>query len=426
MSRIKTIELFHVEVPLPAPFFPCWIPGYPQTENRFTLARLTTDDGVQGIATGMAFEREHAGLGGLIGGYLLDLDTSDIMGVRQRLREASYLGWRNYWLETAFWDIKAKLADLPLYQLLQREAGFAQTRIEEVPIYASSGELRPLDARCSYLDAVRGMGVPAVKLRAHQLDWHADLDLIRACRKHVGDTYRLMVDANQGWRVSLIDPAPLWDLKVARDFVTAAKDLSITWLEEPLDMHGYDDLAALRSESPIPIAGGELNGGKHEFAVMLEKGCFDVYQPDALLAEGIGTSLWVMKECATRGLRFSPHMWTHGIGMLTNLHLFAACPESVRTPFIEYPYEPPGLEPTTRDALLPAPITVTERGTINVPQSPGLGVTIDEKALSRLGKRFYRLTPAKLAWQTIRKKGLKTALELKKKKQSQQPGKTIG
>lgn len=68
--KIDRIELFHVAIPLSKPFYPSWIPGYPQTVNRFTLLRLTTDDGVQGISAGMAFEREREGLGGLIGPYL--------------------------------------------------------------------------------------------------------------------------------------------------------------------------------------------------------------------------------------------------------------------------------------------------------------------------------------------------------------------
>ena len=262
------------------------------------------------------------------------------------------------------------------------------------------------------------MGIGAVKLRAHSLDWREDMDLIRACRKHVGDALELMADANQGWRVSLIDPAPLWDFNTAREFVKAAEDVPLTWLEEPLDMHAYDDQAKLRSVSAIPLAGGELNTGRHEFAVMFEKGCYDIYQPDATLAEGIGTSLWVMGECAKKSLKFSPHMWTNGIGMLANLHLFAACPEGARAPFLEYPFEPPGWEGARRDALLPEPIAVTPRGTIAVPQSPGLGVTLDEAAPRRWGKRFYRLTPMRLAWQTIRAKGIKTALELKKKKEA--------
>ena len=94
--KVERIELFHVAIPLAKPFYPAWIPGYPQTENRFTLLRLTTDEGVQGLAAGVAFELEREGLGGLLGPYLIGLDPVDIDTARQRIREASYLGWRNY------------------------------------------------------------------------------------------------------------------------------------------------------------------------------------------------------------------------------------------------------------------------------------------------------------------------------------------
>jgi len=116
--KIDRIELFHVAIPLPKPFYPAWIPGYPQTVNRFTLLRLTTDDGVQGLAAGMAFEREREGLGGLIGPYLIGLDPTDIATARQRLREVSYLGWRNYWMEAAFWDIRGQVEGKPVWALL--------------------------------------------------------------------------------------------------------------------------------------------------------------------------------------------------------------------------------------------------------------------------------------------------------------------
>jgi L-alanine-DL-glutamate epimerase-like enolase superfamily enzyme len=76
MSRVAKIELFHVAIPLPAPFYPAWIPGMPQTENRFTLIRVTTDDGVVGHSAGPAIARERAGLGDLLGPYLLGEDAN--------------------------------------------------------------------------------------------------------------------------------------------------------------------------------------------------------------------------------------------------------------------------------------------------------------------------------------------------------------
>jgi L-alanine-DL-glutamate epimerase-like enolase superfamily enzyme len=105
-SRVARVELFHVAIPLPATFRPAWIPGMPANENRFTLVRITTDDGVEGYSAGPAIGRERAGLGDLLGPYVLGEDACDIRLVQQRLREISYLGWRNWWIEPAFWDIR--------------------------------------------------------------------------------------------------------------------------------------------------------------------------------------------------------------------------------------------------------------------------------------------------------------------------------
>ena len=71
MSTVARIELYHVAIPLPAPFYPSWIPGYPQTENRFTLIKVITDDGAIGYSAGQAMGKERAGLGELIGPYLI-------------------------------------------------------------------------------------------------------------------------------------------------------------------------------------------------------------------------------------------------------------------------------------------------------------------------------------------------------------------
>jgi len=118
MSKIARLELFHVAFPLPARFYPSWIPGFPQTENRFTLLKVITDDGVEGYTAGQAMGRERAGLGELLGPYLLGEEATDIDLIQQRLREIGYLGWRNAWIEPAFWDIKGKLAGKPVCELL--------------------------------------------------------------------------------------------------------------------------------------------------------------------------------------------------------------------------------------------------------------------------------------------------------------------
>jgi D-galactarolactone cycloisomerase len=411
MPRIERLELYHVAVPLPAPFYPSWIPGYPQTESRFTLLKLTTRDGVEGLAAGNAFADERQGLGSLLGPYLIGMDPTDIPRVRQLLREASFLGWHNPWIEAACWDIKGKVEGEPVYRLLNPDLAGP---VAEAPVYASSGSLKPVAERLAYLDRIREMGFEAVKLRVHDVDIQRDIEIVAAARRHLGDSFTIGVDANQGWRVTLIDDAPLWDLERATDFGRACEDLGVRWLEEPLDMHDYDGLAELRRRmTSLRIAGCELNAGWHEAKLMLEKGSLDIYQPDATFCGGLSTSQRIYEACLEHGLEFTPHTWTNGVGFLVNLHAFAAYPERTR---LEYPYEPPGWLPEVRDAILAEPISVRPNGTVAVPQAPGLGLDIDRRALRRFGRRFFTMTSRRLAIQTIRTKGLRTALEIKRRK----------
>jgi L-alanine-DL-glutamate epimerase-like enolase superfamily enzyme len=107
---VERIELFHVRVPLPATFHPSWLPGFPQTQNRFDLVRVIDSDGAEGFAAGPAMGRERDGLGSLLGPYLIGEDATDLALIRQRVREMGYLGWKNGWVEHAFWDLAGKRA----------------------------------------------------------------------------------------------------------------------------------------------------------------------------------------------------------------------------------------------------------------------------------------------------------------------------
>lgn len=411
MSRITRIELFHAEVPLPAPFRPAWIPGYPQTANSFTLLRLTTGDGRVGHAAGPAFAREREGLGDVLGPYLLGVDHADLATVHQRATELSFLGWRNFWIEAAFWDLVGQERGEPLWRLW----GGASP---ELPVYCSTGERRsPEDAARRAL-AIVGEGFDAMKLRVHADTVAEDLAVVRAVREAVGPGVTIGVDANQAWRVSLVAPAPQWDLARATAFARAAEAFDVAWLEEPLDMHAFDDLAALRERTRLPIAGGELNGGWHDLAPALEKGAYAIYQPDACVS-GVEDARRVALACRERGLAFTPHTWTNGVGLLVNAHLHAAYGTAGKR--LEYPLDPPGWTVEARDGLLRAPLRA-DKGMIRLPDRPGLGVEVDERALARHATRFYDATPGKVAWSVLRKKGLLETLRIARAKRASRPG----
>jgi len=422
MAKITRIELYHIAAPLPAKFYPSWIPGFPQTENRFTLIKVITEDGVEGFSAGPAMGRERAGLGELLGPYLLGEDATDIATIQQRLREMAYLGWRNFWIEPAFWDIKGKLAGKPVYELL---GGKART----IKLYASTGEVKKPQERIAEAEARYEEGFRAIKLRVHDFDETVDNLQVAETTKAVGDKMNIGVDANQGWRVTAIGDAPLWDLARAKRFADVCADAGISWIEEPLPMDAYDDLTALTAYSRVPIAGGELHtGGLPELKMMIERKCYDIFQPDATFTGGIAQTFEVARLCREHNLSYSPHTWTNGIGFAINLQLMAASGFADEKE-LEYPINPPGWTVEARDALLEEPFH-HDKGSLQTPTAPGLGFSIDPNALRKYGKRYFVMDRKRLIWFSLRTRGLSVSREIDKarrektKRQTMRSGKS--
>lgn len=401
--RIARIDLWHVRVPLPAPFFPSWIPGMRQTENRFDLLRLRTEGGLEGWSAAPAVGKERAGIGALLGPYLLGERADDLEGIRQRIREMGYLGVRAGWIEPAVWDIVGKARGKPVYELLGGAGGVCD-------LYASTGEV--IDAavlREAQLRIDEGFG--AVKLRVHADTLEEDLAALDLARETLGDDAVLGVDANQGWRVAAVADAPRWDLTRARAFCRHAEQLGFTWVEEPLPMDAYADLAALTASTEVHITGGELNHhGLPELGMMASRHCFDEVQPDAIMTGGIAEAWAIAQTAASVGVGYTPHTWTNGIGFAVNLHLFAASGgrDKLR---LEYPINPPGWVPAARDGLLTTPF-LHDNGTLRLPTEPGLGFRIDASQLRRWGSRFFVATKVRVALRAVLDRGVSGARHL--------------
>jgi L-alanine-DL-glutamate epimerase-like enolase superfamily enzyme len=402
--KVERVELYHVSIPLKHIFRPAWIPGYPQLHNRFTLVRVITDEGIEGFSAGASMGREREGLGNLLGPYIIGIDPTNIDLIQQRLREMSYLGWRNYWIEPAFWDILGKEKGKSLWELLGGRGG-------EVKVYASFGEVMGPEEAAEKAFSAFEEGFEGIKLRVHDFDEDIDKGQVKGVSQALKGEIRIGVDANQGWRVTVIKDAPLWDLERAKRFSDFCYEMGVEWIEEPLPMDDYDAQSQLKRYSKVKIAGGELNsGGYPEFKIMMEKDCYHIYQPDATFCGGISQCFKIMKECEERGNFFTPHTWTNGIGFAINLHLFAAS-KSRNSLLLEYPYHPPSWTPDVRDAILESPF-IHKNGKVKIPEKPGIGIEINWKTLKKYGKRFFKMTKRSLIFYSLRERGLKETIEL--------------
>ena len=390
MSVIDRIELWFATVALPAPFSPAWIPGGTRSKYGFCLIRLVTDEGVEGWSAFPASGRERAGLGDPLADLFLGRDPTDIEQVHERLKILAIGGNRNWWIEPAFWDIKAKLAGLPLYRLL----GGTDHRLR---LYASSGEVMAPQERRDEAQARLAEGFDTLKIRVHDWDERVDIAHIEDIARAVDGRMRIAVDCNQAFRLTQFADAPRWDLARAKRFADVAADLGLAWVEEPLFMEWFDEMAVLAAYSRVPIAGAELHtSGWPELRAMVEKRCYHIFQADAMWAGGVKECLQVARLCRERGLGFTAHSWSTGIGFIVNAHVMAASGFAGELPF-EYPLSPPGWTPQARDAVLAEPWK-HERGWFAMPQQPGLGVEIDHQALDRMGVCFFRADRTSRVW----------------------------
>jgi D-galactarolactone cycloisomerase len=381
---ITGIEATYLDIPLPADFFPSWIPGRTQRHNRCVVVEVSDDSGQVGIGTATCFERQQAEVVkyiavDLIGQFLIGADPFEIEKHSKLVtRFAMMFGARPWLLECALWDLMAKLAGQPLYKLL---GGSRQS----IPLYCSFGEsllVKDVAARKEAVDARIADGFRAFKLRSRSADYRDDIRLMEAIRNHVGDEIGLMIDCNQGWNLSPLGAE--WSYEEAYQFCRAAESLGFRWVEEPRHRFDFEGLTRLCADVKITIAGGELNQGLHEFKLLIDRDCLDKLQPDVTLAGGIAMARKVATLCEARGKGFSPHTWTNGIGLLLNLHLACGVPNC---DILEYPFEEPGWVPEARDAMLLDPPHPRD-GVIQVPSGPGIGIELDRDVMEKYGTRL--------------------------------------
>jgi L-alanine-DL-glutamate epimerase-like enolase superfamily enzyme len=158
------------------------------------------------------------------------------------------------------------------------------------------------------------------------------------------------------------------------------EELGVLWLEEPLPRHDYDGLARLRASlNTLMLAGGEANHGMHELKLLLDRGCYDILQPDALTCEGIFQLRKVAGLAEAANCLLVPHTCGNGMGLLANLHLAASVPNC---PWLEFPHDPPsGFTARSRDCMLAEPLWIDAEGRVAVPERPGFGFMLDDEAV---------------------------------------------
>lgn len=257
-------------------------------------------------------------------------------------------------IDIALWDIKAKAAGMPLWQLLGGDES------KQIQAYnTDSGWLNwTLDELVSEShQLVQEQGYRGVKIKVGSQDSYDDLRRIEAVRRAIGPRIKLMVDANGRW-----------DLPTAINIGRHLADYDVFWFEEPL---WYDDVkghSMLARQIQTPIALGEQLYSLDAFRDFVSIGAVHFVQADAVRLAG-ATEWWRVADLALAyRLPVVPHI---GDMMQVHLHL---CIAHMACHLLEYI---PWLTDCFED---PARV---EAGYFMTPRLPGAGTTLNSTALKK-------------------------------------------
>ncbi|MGB0663959.1 MAG: mandelate racemase/muconate lactonizing enzyme family protein [Pontibacterium sp.] len=272
-------------------------------------------------------------------------------------------------IDVALWDIKGKVLDMPVYQLM---GGAFRT---EIPLYATGG-FRPmgqprLEALKAEVSQMVENGFSAVKIKiGFGID--ADLEAIALTRELIGPDRGLMIDANHGY-----------DAVAAIRLGNAAAAFNIDWFEEPVVPEVLSQYQDVRAKQPIPVAAGETWHTKWGIQAALTAQAVDILQPDVCGIGGLSEAKKVLTLCEANATRVVPHVWGTGIAIAAGLHFHAIIPPNpAALEPLNVPFEYDQTENLFQTQLLSEPLR-QHNGLLSVPQQPGLGVDVNRDVLAK-------------------------------------------
>lgn len=268
-------------------------------------------------------------------------------------------------IDNALWSIRAQAAGVSLARLL------GGRRRDRVMAYASTLFRETPDAMAEAAAGYVARGFQAVKFGwgVFGEDPGRDRELVAAARAALGPDRHLLVDPGwypAGWKGEFRPRSRRENIALCR----MLGDYNVGWCEDFIHPEHFDEYAAVRAESPVPIAAGEQVATHWEFDRFIGQGCVDVIQPDLSRCGGVSVATKVAAMAEDAGIDLVPHSWLTHLLTGYSLQLIATLP---RARFVEFNVSQSALTA----GIARAPFALAPDGTVAIPDEPGIGVTVD-------------------------------------------------
>src|SRR6185503_8351083 len=247
------------------------------THASLGIVRIETDAGITGIGLGGT---------GLVGQAtiqeltheLIGEDPIDVERLWHKMWVPKIIGRRGLTtraisaIDIGLWDIRAKVARMPLYKLL---GGFRN----RMPTYVTGGYYEDGKGLPELQQEMREsveMGARAVKMKIGAVPIREDAERVKAVREAIGPDVKLLVDANCAYKAYEA-------IQLARQ----AEEYDLFWFEEPIMPDDYEGHKRLASMTSVPIATGENEYTRYGFRDLINTGAVPILNADAKVLGGV-------------------------------------------------------------------------------------------------------------------------------------------
>lgn len=275
-------------------------------------------------------------------------------------------------LEIALWDLAGKATGLPVYQLLG-----GKTR-DKIRVYCDSQTEDPADPEApKKLGQIRDMGFTAIKIdideandpsRWDKVNWtasNAEIDHMVKKVRFVRESFPARVDL-------AVDMHGRYDMTTGKRVAKELEPFRLLFLEEPVPAENVDAMRDIRQSTNTPICCGENLFLRHGFRELLEKQAADIIMPDIQKVGGLMEARKIADMAHTYYVPVAPHCVVSPIGTMASAHVCAAIPNFL---ILEWHW----IQRLDLWKSFVKQGEIIEKGFITVPDTPGLGVEMNEE-----------------------------------------------
>jgi galactonate dehydratase len=275
-------------------------------------------------------------------------------------------------LEQTLWDLQAKTARVPLYDLfggalrteIRTYANINRTVVDRTPQGFVEVARRAVDDGFDAVKLAPFDGMPKLEGNESKVAEWTDLGVAcaEAVRTAIGPKCDLMIDLHSHL-----------DRERGLRLLERLQPLHLFWIEEVTPAKPLSDLAAINAAGKMPTAGGESIFGVEGFFPYIAAKAVGVAMPDVKCCGGLLEAKKIAAIAEGAGIKLSPHGPASPVGGMAAAHVCATLPNFV---ILEHAY---GEVPWRAELVNPPESFVN--GRIRLTDAPGLGIDWNELAM---------------------------------------------